>query len=408
MLGAEQNPNDMLNWEKHNHFILDTLEAAGLQLDQRLFAAVTEPTNSITAYLRHTNAQWFHMLPGIKQYEPNKPPVASEPTDEYVKNVVQLAAPYARNGIFGVRDYLRGMILHAKMNPDYGNRASVLDGVAEHFTGDRTSSLKNIPYFDRTLDKISNLVDGAEDFEWALIPEDGKIRVCITSVLDDFIIKNDDGNKDSYRSILTSLEDFNFIPTEAIEELEKIINSEATKERDLQEFFEAYPNFLRLNDHREVHPHIYLERSEDGPLIPDFILTNNELQKAALLEIKWSNQLGNIVRRQKNRERFSALVTEAKAQLHKYLNWFDIPEHQERILRHVGMRVYKPKLMVLVGRTSSFTSAIDRSEISVQHPDIEVVTYDDIISLAKERRAFIKPLPIVNRHNRGPNKTNSA
>ena len=72
---------------------------------------------------------------------------------------------------------------------------------------------------------------------------------------------------------------------EEIEELEDLINLNAN-EGSFQKFFEAHPHFFRRWDYRSVHPQVYLTREKDYPLVPDFIITDNELQKATILDLQ--------------------------------------------------------------------------------------------------------------------------
>ena len=53
------------------------------------------------------------------------------------------------------------------------------------------------------------------------------------------------------------------------------------------------------------------------------------------------------------------------------------------------MQIYEPKLIVLIGRASEFQDELDRQRLSADNPEIEVVTYDDLLKYAKRRRMII-------------------
>jgi len=53
------------------------------------------------------------------------------------------------------------------------------------------------------------------------------------------------------------------------------------------------------------------------------------------------------------------------------------------------MEVYEPKLIVVIGRSSEFVDEVDRQRLAADHPDIEVVTYDDLVEYAQRRRMLL-------------------
>jgi hypothetical protein len=56
----------------------------------------------------------------------------------------------------------------------------------------------------------------------------------------------------------------------------------------------------------------------------------------------------------------------------------------------VGMEIYNPRLMVVIGRSSEFRDEIERASLRADNPDIEIATYDDILNFAKNRTVFIE------------------
>jgi hypothetical protein len=116
-------------------------------------------------------------------------------------------------------------------------------------------------------------------------------------------------------------------------------------------------------------------------------LTNPEIQQATIVELKLPKP--KIVRRQENRERFADAVMEARAQLWKYQRWFDDKSHREALVARVGMEVYWPRLAVVIGRASDLRPARERQELAAMTPEIDVVTYDDILAFARNRLVVI-------------------
>jgi len=125
----------------------------------------------------------------------------------------------------------------------------------------------------------------------------------------------------------------------------------------------------------------------EGPLIPDFILTDRELQQAAILDLKLPKP--KVIRRQRNRDRFADAVMEARTQLLRYRDWFREESNRVALAERVGMEIYEPHLIAIIGRASEFQDEFDASA-SGRQPDIEVVTYDDIVTYARRRRVVIE------------------
>lgn len=380
-----------LDWEKHGDMILPALDELGIELDQRMRDAVSQPTNSITAYLRSTNARDFHRLPGIIAYEPTAIIPERVPAPEPVRRVFDGAISHVRNKCLGARDYLYGLLVHADENPQQLGRAAVLSDVAEHLSGARTTDLRSVPGLQQILSSIRESIDGTDDYQYAAALEDGRIAFRIVSVLGDYVQESDSGILTAQRALLTHIGRIGAFTLAEVEELEDLMNNARTSERDLQSFFEKHPHFLRKWDHREIHPQVYLARKDQGPLIPDFILTNVEAQDAAVLDIKrtleWPKKAQ--IRGRPNRLRFADAIQEACAQLRTYRRWFEEPSNRKLLASKIGMEIYHPRLMVIIGRSSVFRDEIERATLRADNPDIEFATYDDILRYARDRMVIV-------------------
>ena len=96
-----------------------------------------------------------------------------------------------------------------------------------------------------------------------------------------------------------------------------------------------------------------------------------------------------LVRRQQNRDRFAAAVSEARTQLLRYRDWFRVESNREHLKATVGMKIYEPHLSVIIGRSSEFVDEFDRQRLASDNPDIEVVTYDDLLTFVNRRRLIL-------------------
>ena len=168
----------------------------------------------------------------------------------------------------------------------------------------------------------------------------------------------------------------------AVEELESLMNDLNAKEKDFQDFFERHRDFIHNDEYKDAHPHIVLSNNEDKQLIPDFVLEPIVSSSLCdLLELKLPSVKVFVLK--KNRMHFSAAVTEACAQLRIYAEFFD--EEKNRITfqnTYPGLRAYKPKMFVIIGRQGKINPLIRRS-IESDLPKITLRTYDEVLNRAK-------------------------
>ena len=238
---------------------------------------------------------------------------------------------------------------------------------------------------------ILEALDGrepVEDFQYLLTTEEGRIVFRTTSILDSYKI-NTFPESNSQLALLTHFKDqYAGVKPSEILELEDLINHPKVKENDFQAFFEKYPHFFRMWDYRDIYPHVYLTREDMGPLIPDFILVDPLLQKAMVLDLKLPK--AKLVTNKHNRNRFASAVDEARAQLLEYKDWFEDSNNRTKLKDRFGMEVYRPRIGVVIGTNQDFRSTFDRQKLNSRYPDIEVVTYDDILENAQRRMFLIK------------------
>lgn len=249
--------------------------------------------------------------------------------------------------------------------------------------------LKRMPRTRKVIEALGQVPPEPDDFQYALCIEKGEIVFRAVSVLGDFPMRASDGALVGNRGLLTHLkEKFGIFTPDEIAELEEMIRNPKVSERDFQKFFESHLHFFRRWDHREVYPQVYLSRHEQGPLVPDFILTNPEIQRATVVELKLPKP--KLIRHQRNRDRFADAVMEARSQLLEYRDWFEQKANRENIAAKVKMEIFRPHLAVVIGRSADFKCGIDRQKLAARTDDIEVLTYDDIAAYAKRRLVPIR------------------
>jgi hypothetical protein len=168
-----------------------------------------------------------------------------------------------------------------------------------------------------------------------------------------------------------------------VEELEDLVNAPQVTERQLQEFFERNPRFLCGDAYQEARSHIILEREGSGPLIPDFVLRPHGTDALCdLLELKLPD--AKLVVGRSDRRRLSSAVYEACAQLREYRSYFDDKSHREAVQEVYGLRLFLPRMIVLIGKRSDYP-ATDLRRAEADIPQLTLVTYDDLIERARSR-----------------------
>jgi len=171
----------------------------------------------------------------------------------------------------------------------------------------------------------------------------------------------------------------------AIEEFEDLINSSKAKENDFQKFFEDNSDFILNDDYKQAHPHIVLSKENEENLIPDFILEPiDQSSFCDLLELKLPST--EIFVLKKNRARYSAAVFEAAAQLREYGKYFDSEANLNRFQQNYPhLRVYKPRMFVIIGRQNNESSMLKR-EIQSEFPQLFLKTYDELLARMKWKK----------------------
>jgi len=250
------------------------------------------------------------------------------------------------------------------------------------FTDDHTLPIEKIPRLNQALIGLENDLLGDRDFNYILTLEnDGRVKFNVSTFLGEYQQSSEGLITTVSANLIKFKKKFTFFTEDEVAYLEDLINHPATRERDLQKFFKDHEQFLHRWNYRTVYPQIYLHRNNDGPLIPDFILTDSASQRSIILELKLPTH--RIVTRRKNRTRFSSILLDAKAQLLEYMEWFRLPENRQKIA--LPNPIYEPKLAVVIGRSSEFDTTMERLELEAREPGIEIVTYDDIVRFASQR-----------------------
>lgn len=228
----------------------------------------------------------------------------------------------------------------------------------------------------------TNLDYGDDDFnvQIALILDNGKIRT--VKLLNNGryeYLDNDLQRYTIHQPLLWANTGLKYL----IEEFEYLINQADLKEHDLHSFFERNPDFILNEDYKKAHSKIVLSNIDCPDFIPDFVLEpHNSHNLCDLLEIKLP--AARVYTLKKNRPRFSSAVIEACAQIREYASYFDDVNKRKYINSVYGLTLYKPQMMVVIGRRSNL-DPLTTKRIAADLPNVEVITYDDILDKMKRK-----------------------
>jgi cold shock CspA family protein len=169
----------------------------------------------------------------------------------------------------------------------------------------------------------------------------------------------------------------------AVDELETLVNNPKAQERDFQDFFEKYPDFILNDEYKEAHSQVVLAKDDGSAFIPDFVLEPiDQSALCDLLELKLPSAQVFVL--QQRRMRFAAAVCEACAQLREYSMFFDEEANRNKIKEQYGLLAFKPRMFVIIGRRGD-VSPIDIRKMQTDLPNLTVRTYDDVIGRIKAK-----------------------
>lgn len=246
------------------------------------------------------------------------------------------------------------------------------------------------PYSIEEFSKIPKIIEdykkehGIQDYEIALTFVQNKIRTIKLFKDGRYEIytkpdKDEEERNDLFANLLQA--------NEIVKEFEFLLNDPKTKEKNLHEFFEKNPDFILNDDYETAHSKVTLHQDLGNILVPDFVLEPyNKNAFCDLLELKLPN--AKLFTIKKNRIRYTSAVFEACAQLREYAAYFENSYNRENISRKYNLRVYKPQMIVVIGRNFQIEPEIAR-RIQYDLPNLKVRTYDDILFRIK-RKLFLK------------------
>lgn len=154
-------------------------------------------------------------------------------------------------------------------------------------------------------------------------------------------------------------------------------------EKVFQYFFELYPDFILDNLHVNPISQPVLSNNNGKRLQPDFILQKINTNNLDIIELK--RPIKNIVYGDNKRPRFCSELEKGIAQLKEYREWFQDKQNREMFNKKYKLEGFNPTLTLIIGRDSGFKNEEVRRRVC-EGESINILTYDDIITMSKQRR----------------------
>lgn len=166
-------------------------------------------------------------------------------------------------------------------------------------------------------------------------------------------------------------------------EFQRLINSTDTRERHIQQFLESHPSFLRGLNYKNIYPQLVLQRDDDTSLIPDFLLEPFDDAWCDILDVKLPRQ--KIIVGRKDRATLASGIHEVVAQLREYAAYFEQEKYQRYVREKYGLKVYRPRLIALVGRDMWQMTNPEVRRAMTSYENVQVLTFDMLLQHSRNR-----------------------
>lgn len=170
-----------------------------------------------------------------------------------------------------------------------------------------------------------------------------------------------------------------------LKELEDLINSPDCKEKDLQKFFESYPDLLKGEEYKTVIPEAVINREigeVTAPWEADFVLSPfDQSEFCKIIELK-RPQLPTVKKKSVNHSNFYVGLRDALDQIRDYYNAFNSKYTQDKFKDRYGVDVYRPNLQLIIGR--QWNDNDKRKMLDLQRDrNIQISSWDSILERFK-------------------------
>jgi thioredoxin len=168
----------------------------------------------------------------------------------------------------------------------------------------------------------------------------------------------------------------------AIAELEALINDSYATKEDVRAFLQDHPDIILGGEYKAAHPQVLLRRDGRQSLQPDFVLEPISGELADIVDIEPAQN--DAITEVDGVAELTDVVIQACARLRDYRDHFEEEQHRIEIEDEHGIRVFRPRMFVVIGRSGQ-TDALTQRRLETQLTDVTLRTWDDVLKVARER-----------------------
>jgi thioredoxin 1 len=170
--------------------------------------------------------------------------------------------------------------------------------------------------------------------------------------------------------------------SQAIAELEELINSSYTTKDEIRRFLEAHPDLILGGDYHTAHSQVLLRREGMQSLQPDFLVEPVAGELADVVEVEPAQR--EIATQSEGVTELTDVVVQACSRLREYRDYFESEKHRVEIEDDRGIRVFRPRMFVVIGRSGQ-TDSLTQRRLEAQLPDVSLRSWDDVLAVARKR-----------------------
>ena len=134
-----------------------------------------------------------------------------------------------------------------------------------------------------------------------------------------------------------------------------------------------------LGSYSKIHPQLILHEDHGKERIPDFFLERFDNGFCDICELKKSSEI--ITKETYNLRTFKDKIHVAVQQINNFRNFFDDKANRAYFGNKYGLKAFKPRVILIIGRNSSFYDDMERIKLEDRlfNENIKLYTYDEIV-----------------------------
>jgi thioredoxin 1 len=168
----------------------------------------------------------------------------------------------------------------------------------------------------------------------------------------------------------------------AIAELEELLNDSYAGKDEIRAFLQAHPDVILGGEYKAAHSQVLLRREGSQSLQPDFMLEPIGGDLADIVEVEPAQR--QVATEVDGVTELTEVVMQACARLRESRDHFESERHRVEIEDEHGIRVFRPKMFVVIGRSGQ-TDSLTRRRLETQLTDVTLRSWDDVLAVARDR-----------------------